>query len=522
MTPRNNGLLAFVTVTLLLMSAGIMATTPPSGARTPSAGSMRRLTGGTRQLTTDTGPQFSPAISGNLVVFTDQRNGNDDIYYIDLATEAEVQVTNSPASQRLNDVAGNLIVYTDQTNGNKKVMVYDVNSHLTQQAGNGLIDSNPKVDNGLVVFERGTGINTDVYGWDGTNAFSIAAEPNVAEVNPAVSGTRVVYERHQYVNGVQQFGDMVVVDTATQEEIVLEEGPAISRRPDIDGNIVTWDEVDPRANEPDQNIVWVDLADPSLTRHVIDLPEGQLRPHVSGHRIAFDDQLSGDPDVKLYDIDTDAVTFVASYCDLEFCASEFLNNIDGNRIVYTSDQAGNSDIWLFEIGDTGAVEICNGVDDDGDGSVDEGFPDLDGDGMADCVDPDDDDDGVLDGADNCPIIANANQADSDHDGVGDACDSTPNGDPPSQQIADMLAFFDAAVGQGTLTGKNADVKALRRQLEEAKGFIQKGKTRDACHKLEEALDGTDGDPRPKDKVTGPAAAELARRIRLLRAALGCS
>lgn len=31
-------------------------------------------------------------------------------------------------------------------------------------------------------------------------------------------------------------------------------------------------------------------------------------------------------------------------------------------------------------------EICNGVDDDGDGAVDEGHPDLDGDGIADCVD----------------------------------------------------------------------------------------------------------------------------------------
>lgn len=33
-------------------------------------------------------------------------------------------------------------------------------------------------------------------------------------------------------------------------------------------------------------------------------------------------------------------------------------------------------------------EDCNGVDDDGDGRVDEGYPDLDGDGAADCVDDD--------------------------------------------------------------------------------------------------------------------------------------
>jgi formylglycine-generating enzyme required for sulfatase activity len=38
-------------------------------------------------------------------------------------------------------------------------------------------------------------------------------------------------------------------------------------------------------------------------------------------------------------------------------------------------------------------ESCNGLDDNCDGSTDEGFPDSDGDGNADCVDTDDDDDG---------------------------------------------------------------------------------------------------------------------------------
>jgi len=35
-----------------------------------------------------------------------------------------------------------------------------------------------------------------------------------------------------------------------------------------------------------------------------------------------------------------------------------------------------------------AVEVCNGLDDDGDGAIDEGFGDWDADGVADCVDED--------------------------------------------------------------------------------------------------------------------------------------
>jgi hypothetical protein len=47
---------------------------------------------------------------------------------------------------------------------------------------------------------------------------------------------------------------------------------------------------------------------------------------------------------------------------------------------------------------------------------------LDGDAAGDACDPDDDGDGIADTADNCPMLANANQRDEDRDGTGDACE----------------------------------------------------------------------------------------------------
>ena len=50
-----------------------------------------------------------------------------------------------------------------------------------------------------------------------------------------------------------------------------------------------------------------------------------------------------------------------------------------------------------------ATEICDGVDNNCNDSIDEGFPNTDGDGEADCVDDDDDGDGTEDGDDCAPL-----------------------------------------------------------------------------------------------------------------------
>ena len=73
-------------------------------------------------------------------------------------------------------------------------------------------------------------------------------------------------------------------------------------------------------------------------------------------------------------------------------------------------------------------DVCDGKDNDCDGSTDEDFDDSDMDGIADCVDLDVDNDGRTNTLDNCPLIANDSQRDTDGDDVGDACDDDDDGD----------------------------------------------------------------------------------------------
>jgi len=56
---------------------------------------------------------------------------------------------------------------------------------------------------------------------------------------------------------------------------------------------------------------------------------------------------------------------------------------------------------------------------------------------------DSDGDGVPDSEDNCPTVANADQADADGDGIGDACDNCPMVSNPDQSDIDHDGFGDA-------------------------------------------------------------------------------
>jgi hypothetical protein len=79
--------------------------------------------------------------------------------------------------------------------------------------------------------------------------------------------------------------------------------------------------------------------------------------------------------------------------------------------------------------------------------------DSDGDNIGDVCDSDSDNDGIADGSDNCPDTANADQADEDNDGIGDACDSPV---PPTEGVFHATWSLVTPQGPTSCAAQGAD------------------------------------------------------------------
>ena len=72
------------------------------------------------------GNQASPRISNNIVVWTDDRNGNADIYGYDISDGSEFPICTDNSSQGGADIDGDIVVWSDGRNDNSDISNSDI------------------------------------------------------------------------------------------------------------------------------------------------------------------------------------------------------------------------------------------------------------------------------------------------------------------------------------------------------------------------------------------------------------
>ncbi|MCC6808315.1 MAG: hypothetical protein IT381_12905 [Deltaproteobacteria bacterium] len=306
----------------------------------------------TERLTSHPADQYNPVISGDVVVYTDTRAGNADIYLYSLATHQELNITNDPANQLLNDVYGDFIVYSDFRTGVAQVWAYYIPSgtqcRITYTSRASL---SPSVGGEMLVFQDQNGTDSDIAAFDlstlDTNDIAASCDalgsgqlagPHTIDLGPGrqlspkTSGDWVVY---QGVNAENQ-PRIFAYNRETQLVTAMPERGKNQLLPDIDGTRVVYVEDD----GTNRDIAFFDLGTSTFIQVTGDAYR-QNFPSISGNFIAFEDSRAGNLDIYLYDISTGLLTALTNDP-----ANQYLNSIDGERVVFTDASAGNLDVVM--------------------------------------------------------------------------------------------------------------------------------------------------------------------------------
>jgi beta propeller repeat protein len=289
------------------------------------------------QVTDKSYDEYHPRIDGDVVVFTAYLDGSQNIVYVDLETGSRHQITTGPRDQRLQAVSGRRIVYSDYSGSRPEIYVYDIDADTTAVVNQdpGSRDF-PAIDGDRVAYVHTSAQGqTNIWVTDLSAGQTIQVTANTYnERRPSIDGNHVTFERT--VDGTST---IILYDLETEAETVLLPGATNQRRPHVDGDRVVFDAfVDGRLI---RDLVVYEISTGAV--HHLPADGNQTYARISGDWLAFDDDAVGPSDIVLIHLPSGF-----SYRFTDPSTTDYFNDSDGNRVVFTSNAAGKFDIWMYE------------------------------------------------------------------------------------------------------------------------------------------------------------------------------
>jgi len=288
-----------------------------------------------KPITTDPNDQIEPSISGNKIVWEDNRNGNSDIYMYDLSTNQEKQITTDPNEQSFPSISGDKIVWQDYRNGNSDIYMYDLSTNQEIQITTDPNEQSfPSISGDKIVWQDYRNGNSDIYLYDlSTNQEKQITTDPTTQFFPSISGDKIVWVDNRNNNW-----DIYMYDLSTNQEKQITTDPTTQFFPSISGDKIVWGD-DINGN---RDIYMYDLST-NQEKQITTDPDNQESPSISGDKIVWVDNRNNNWDIYLYDLSTNQEIQITTDQNQQFSPS-----ILEDKIIWTGDRNGNYDIYMYD------------------------------------------------------------------------------------------------------------------------------------------------------------------------------
>ncbi|NYT09882.1 MAG: biopolymer transporter Tol, partial [Methanosarcinales archaeon] len=231
-----------------------------------------------------------PSTNGSLLVWSDNRRGNWNIYGFDFFTRSEKPITKGDYDQLYPKASGDIVVYSDYRSGDSDIYMTNIATGVESPVATGKRDQMwPSISGDLVVWQDNSSGNWDIYMKElSTDKTTPIYKGSGQQMYPAISGDLVVWQDSR--NG--DF-DIYVKDLVNGTETKLT-GDGDQLYPDISGYTIAWQD----ATTGDISYYfWDKKWGKTYPR------EGeQTNPVVSGNYIAYVDGSGEDTSIRKLDL----------------------------------------------------------------------------------------------------------------------------------------------------------------------------------------------------------------------------